>query len=53
MRGLSHVQIVLIGVEYQNCCPTVDVYLRFATWIGQIQSKLLHELVTSKSTSKV
>ena len=31
-----------IGVEYQNSCQTLDVYLRFATWIGQIQSKLLN-----------
>ena len=41
MRGSSHIQSVLIGVEYRNSRRTLDVYLRFAIWIGQIQSKLL------------
>ena len=45
MRGSSHIWSVLIGVEYRNCC---DVYLCFAIWIGQIQSKLLNELVTNE-----
>ena len=45
MRGSSHIQSVLIDVEYQNYCQTLDVYLRFAIWIGQIQSKLLRGLV--------
>ena len=45
MRGSSHIQSVLNGVEYQNWCRTLDVYLRFAIWIGQIQSKLLNGLV--------
>ena len=27
-----------IGVEYRNCHQTLDVYLRFAIWIGQIQT---------------
>ena len=47
MRGSSHIRSVLIGVEYRNCCQTLDVYLRFAIWIGQIQSKLLNGLVTN------
>ena len=47
MHGSSHTQSVLIFIEYQNCCRTLDVYLRFAIWIGQIQSKLLNELVTN------
>jgi hypothetical protein len=34
MRGLSHIQSVLIGVEYQNWHQILDVYLRFAIWIG-------------------
>ena len=47
MRGSSHIQSILIGVKYRNCCQTLDVYLRFAIWIGQIQSKLLNRLVTN------
>ena len=47
MRGSSHILSVLIGSEYQNCCQTLDVYLRFAIWIEQIQSKLLNGLVTN------
>ena len=27
MRGSCHIRNVLIGVEYQNCCRTLDVYL--------------------------
>ena len=30
MSSSSHIQSVLIGVEYQNCCQTLDVYLLFA-----------------------
>ena len=45
--GSSHIRSVLIGVKYQNCSRTLDVYLRFAIWIGQIQSKLLNGLVTN------
>ena len=41
MSGSSHIQSVLIGVEYRNCCPTLDVYLLFAILLGQTQSKLL------------
>ena len=40
MRGSFHIPSVLIGVEYQNCCHTLNVYLGFAIWIGQSQSKL-------------
>ena len=29
------------SVEYKNCCQTLDVYLLFAIWMGQIQSKLI------------
>ena len=47
MLGSCHIQSVLISVEYQNCCGTFDVYLHFAIWIGQIQSKLLNRLVTN------
>ena len=47
MDGSSHLS-VLISVKYQNCCQTLDVYLRFAIWIGQIQSKLLNGLVTNE-----
>ena len=47
MRGSFHIRSVLIVVKYQNCRQTLDVYLRFAIWIGQIQSKLLNGLVTN------
>ena len=46
MSGSSHIQSVLIGVEYRNCCPTLDVYLLFAISMGQIQSKLIYKFVT-------
>ena len=47
MRGSSHILTVLIGEEYRNFRRTLDVYLRFGIWIGQIQSKLLNRLVTN------
>ena len=47
MRGLSHIRTVLIGEEYRNFRRTLNVYLRFGIWIGQIQSKLLNRLVTN------
>ena len=46
MCGLSHIHSVQIGVEYRNCHQTLDVYLRFAIWMGQIQSKLFYIFVT-------
>ena len=46
MSGSSHIQSVLVAVKYQNCCQTLDVYLCFAIWIEQIQSKLLNGHVT-------
>ena len=33
----SHIWIVLIGIEYQNCRQTLDVYLLVAISIGKIQ----------------
>ena len=29
MAGSSHIRSVLIGVEYKNCCPTLDIHLLF------------------------
>ena len=46
ISGSSHIRSVLIGVEYQNYCQTLDVYLLFAIWIGQIQLKLIYLFVT-------
>ena len=46
MCGSSHIQSVLIGVEYQNCCRNLDVYLLVAISMGQIQSKQIYKLVT-------
>ena len=46
MSGSFHIQSVLIGVKYRNCCRTLDFYLLFAIWMGQIQSKLIYTLVT-------
>ena len=48
MSGSSHIQSVLIGVQYQNCRPTLDVYLLFANLLGQIKSKLNYRVVTYK-----
>ena len=42
----SHNQSVLIGVKYCNCLQTLDVYLLFAVWVGQIKSKLIYIFVT-------
>ena len=41
MSGSSHILSVLIGVEYRNCCWTLDVYLLFAILLGQIKSKVI------------
>ena len=46
MSGLSHIQSLLIGVEYRNCCQILDVYLLSVTWMRQIQSKLIEIFVT-------
>ena len=46
MSGSSHIQSVLIGVEYRNCCQTLVVYLLFAILIEQIKSKLIYIFVT-------
>ena len=39
MCDSCHIRNVLIGVKYRNCHQTLDVYLPFATWMGQIQNK--------------
>ena len=46
MCGSCHIKNSLIGVEYQNCCQTLDVYLLFAICMGRIQSKLIYIFVT-------
>ena len=46
MFGSSHIHSVLISVEYRICHQTLDFYFLFATWMGQIQSKLIYILVT-------
>ena len=51
MCGSCHIGSVLIGVEYRNCCWTLDVYLLFVTLLGQIQSKQNYSLVTYKVAS--
>ena len=45
MFGSSHIPSVLIGVEYLNYRQTLDVYLLFAIWMGQIQLKLIYILI--------
>ena len=47
----SHIQSVAIGVKYRNCCRTLDVYLLFAIWMRQIQSKLIYIFVNYELTS--
>ena len=44
--GSCHIQNLLIGVEYRNCRRTLDVYLLFGIWVGQIQAKLIYTFVT-------
>ena len=46
MCGSCHIRNVLIGIEYQNCCQTLDVYLLFADWMGPILLKMIYIFVT-------
>ena len=46
MSGSSHIRNVLIVVEYRNYHRTLDVYILFAIWMDQIQSKLIYMIVT-------
>ena len=46
MSGSSHIQSVVIGVEYRNSGWTLDVYSLFTIWMGKIQSKLIYMFVT-------
>jgi hypothetical protein len=46
MSGSSHIRGGLIGVECRNWHQTLHVYLLFAIWMGQIQSKLIYIFVT-------
>ena len=46
MSGSFHIRNVLIVVEYRNYHRNLDVYLLFAIWMGQIQSKLIYKLLT-------
>ena len=41
VSGSSHIQSVLIGIEYRNCCLTFVVYLLFALWMGPKYRKLI------------
>ena len=49
--GSSHIQSVLIGVEYRNFRRTFDVYLVIAIWMGKTQLKLIYLFVTYGLTS--
>ena len=51
LSGSSHIQSVLIGIEYRNYCQTLNVYLLFAIWMGQIQLKLIDIFVTYELAS--
>ena len=51
MSGSSHIRNVLIGVEYWNCCRTLNVYLLFAILLGHITSKVNYRLETYKLAS--
>ena len=50
MCGSCHIGNVLIGVEYRNCCQTLDVYLLFIILMEQIQSKLIYIFVLMKAS---
>jgi len=43
--GSSHF-CISNGIEYWNYCESLVVYLLFAVWMGQIQSKLIYIIVT-------
>ena len=47
----SYIRGVLIGVEDRNCRQTLDIYLPFAIWMGQIQSKLIYVFLTYQLAS--
>ena len=53
MRGSSHIQSVLIGVEYRNCHRILNVHLLIAISIGQVQSKPIYKLVNYIPTSQL
>ena len=44
MSGSSHIRSVLIGVEYRNYYQTLDVYLLFAIWMGQMPNPIKADL---------
>ena len=46
ISGSCHIRIVLIVVEFRNCCGTLDVYLLFAIRMGQIQLRLKYTFLT-------
>jgi hypothetical protein len=56
MYRSSHIPSVLIGIEYRNCCRTLDDYLLFAgansikadlnicnLWTGQFKNVIVYE----------
>ena len=49
MSGSSHIQSVLIGVEYRNCHGTLNVYLLFTILITYIKSNESCNLQTGQS----
>ena len=51
MCGSCHIQIVLLGVKYQNRRQTLDDYLHFDILLRQIHQKLNCELVVYKLAS--
>ena len=51
MSDSSHIQNILIDIEYQIYCGTYNVYLLFAILLGQIELKLNYRLVTYKLAS--
>ena len=38
ISGSSHIRIVLIGIKYQNCRRTLDVYLLFVSYLDGANS---------------
>ena len=51
MSASSHIRSVLIGVKYRNYCRTLDNYLLFAIWMGQMRLKLIYIFVTFRLAS--
>ena len=52
LSSSSHIQSVLIGVKYQNCRQTLEVYLLFAILLGQIKLQICKSVLIEFAPSE-